>query len=126
MKILPILIYGVIAFAAGVLAAPVVQWFVRGATSGEIDCVAGVCVGAPVATAFKAYRLSDAGGLDAVVCGRGQQSVYAFWPDYVFGEGGCEEPRLIIMRSPEWQTNFEIEGGRVTKIVRHSLPTIDP
>jgi ABC-type uncharacterized transport system permease subunit len=75
VKALPTLHYGVIAFAAGVFAAPVVQWFVRGATSGEVKCAAGVCVGALIATAFDAYRLSDPGGLDAVVCGRGQQSV---------------------------------------------------
>jgi hypothetical protein len=125
MRILAVAIYGAIAFASGVVTAPVVNWFVRSGMSGEVRCAGGICVGEPIEE-FGPGLANGAGGLDAAVCGVGQQSTYSFWPDYVFGEGGCEEPRLVIMQSPEWQTNFEIENGRVSRIVRYVRPSFDP
>jgi len=128
MKRSAILLICLACVGSGVAGAPFFQWLWRVTTgAGEPACISTACVGQPAAEAFNAYGLStEAGGLDAVLCGRGRQAKYIWWREYVFAGKRCEQSQqTVIMRSPQYQTNFEIEGGRITKIARYPLPQID-
>jgi len=129
MRILGVLALAVACFGAGTVTAPFTQWLIR-STSGiqTPRCVASnFCVGDDAADAFATFRLSEStGGVQTVQCGRPSFNVGNL-PALAQSGWTCGEPNyLVILGNSEFQTNVQIEGGKIAKITRYSRPNIDP
>jgi len=120
---------GLTLFILGAALAPSIQWMIRSEQGMQTpECVASVCVGEGVPAAFDDPILTrQIGGFDSMTCGPSYPT-YINWSDRVFSAAVpcAEHPLVVTMRSPTYQTNFEIEGGRIRKIVRYPIPQVDP
>ena len=141
MRILGVLAVAAACFGAGTVAgtvtAPFTQWLIRYSSGTQTPrCVASsFCVGDDAAEAFGTFRLSEStGGVQLVECGK--QSDWATYragfklaelPAWVRGGWTCAEPSYhVILGNSEFQTNVQVEGGKIAKITRYSRPNIDP
>ena len=129
MRILVVLAVAVVCFGAGIVAAPFAQWLIRSSSGTQTpQCLESTfCVGDDAADAFATFRLSGiTGGVQTVQCGRPSFNLDSL-PALAQSGWTCGEPNyLVILGNSEFQTNVQVEGGKIAKITRYSRPNIDP